>query len=110
MRATIRPGVSPIRSGIQPAPASADTCGGIHYYADALDQAGTRDEPRPEEWELFDLQTDPYELLSLHDDPAHAGLLAELQAELDRLVDEVGDVDPARDPRRYSARQQEAAS
>jgi arylsulfatase A-like enzyme len=80
----------------------------VHYYGDALDQPGTRDEPRPEVWELFDLQADPYELHSLHDDPAHAGLLGQLRAELDRLVADVGDVDPARDPRRHARRQETA--
>ena len=42
---------------------------------------------------------DPFELRSLHDDPNHAGVLAELRAELDRLSDEVGDVAPDADPR-----------
>jgi arylsulfatase A-like enzyme len=72
----------------------------VHYYADALGQPGARDEPRPEEWELFDLVADPWELHSLHDDPASADLLAELRAELDGLSDEVGDVAPNADARR----------
>src|SRR5688500_4772746 len=71
----------------------------VHYYGDALEQPGAVDEPRPEEWELFDLVADPFELRSMHDDPAHAGLLAELRAELERLSDEVGDVAPTDDPR-----------
>ena len=71
----------------------------VHYYGEALEQPGAADEPRPEEWELFDLAADPFELRSLHDDPAHAGLLAELRAELERLSGEVGDVAPAQDPR-----------
>lgn len=81
----------------------------VHYYANALDQPGTGDDPRAEEWELFDLEADPYELHSLHDDPVYAGLFAELRAELDRLATDVGDVDPARDPRRHAIRQQETA-
>jgi arylsulfatase A-like enzyme len=72
----------------------------IHYYNEALGQPGAWDEPHPEEWELFDLVADPWELHSLHDDPAHAGLLTELRAELGRLSDEVGDVAPDADPRR----------
>ncbi len=36
--------------------------------------------PRTKEWQLFDLQTDPREKRSLHDDPASAGLLAEMKA------------------------------
>lgn len=35
------------------------------------------------ERELYDLETDPYELASLHADPARAGLIDELAAELD---------------------------
>ncbi len=76
----------------------------VHYYGEGLEQPGTGDEPRPEEWELFDLQADPWELQSLHDDPAHSGLLAELRAELRRLSDAAGDVEPHVDPRRSSAR------
>ncbi|MGH2417415.1 MAG: sulfatase/phosphatase domain-containing protein, partial [Candidatus Limnocylindria bacterium] len=79
----------------------------VHYYGEALDQPGATDEPRPEEWELFDLEADPFELHSLHDDPSHASLLAELRAELARLVAELGDVAPAGDPR---ARARQAAS
>jgi len=75
----------------------------VHYYGEALGQPGAVDDPRPEEWELFDLVADPFELRSLHDDPSHAGLLANLQAELARLSDEVGDVAPAHDPRRRAA-------
>ncbi len=71
----------------------------IHYYSEPLNQPGAWDEPHPEEWELFDLVADPFELRSLHDDPTHAGVLADLRAELDRLSDEVGDVAPDADPR-----------
>jgi arylsulfatase A-like enzyme/lysophospholipase L1-like esterase len=35
--------------------------------------------PRTKEWNLFDLQTDPDELLSLHDSPEHSEILAGLQ-------------------------------
>jgi arylsulfatase A-like enzyme len=77
----------------------------IHYYNEPLDQPGAFDDPHPEEWELFDLVTDPWELRSLHDDPAHAELLAGLRAELERLADEVGDVAPEHDPRRRAVGQ-----
>ena len=71
----------------------------VHYYGDALEQPGARGAPRPEEWELFDLVADPFELRSLHADPAQADALAELRAELDRLSAEIGDVAPRSDPR-----------
>jgi arylsulfatase A-like enzyme len=44
----------------------------IHYY-------------RPDEWELFDLQKDPGEHKSVYSDPAYAGVVKELKAEIDRL-------------------------
>jgi arylsulfatase A-like enzyme len=76
----------------------------VHYYGEALGQPGARDDPRDEEWELFDLASDPFELHSLHDDPAQAALVAELRDELQRLSDEVGDVAP-----RGAGRQQVAS-
>jgi arylsulfatase A-like enzyme len=79
----------------------------VHYYGDGLGQPGAGTETRPEEWELFDLRTDPFELTDLHADPAHADLVAELRAELRRLSDEVGDTAPEADPRRAPARTRE---
>ena len=63
----------------------------IYYYNDALGQPGAIDETYEPEWELFDLERDPYELHSVYDDPAYAGVVAELTDELHRLQDEVGD-------------------
>jgi len=63
----------------------------IYYYAQALDASGAIDDPRPPEWELFDLETDPLEMRSVYDDPAYAPVVAELKAELRRLRDQVGD-------------------
>lgn len=80
----------------------------VHYYGQGLDQPGTGDEPRPEEWELFDLEADPFELRSLHDDPAHATVLADLRIELDRLVADVGDQAPPPSPLRHD--REEAAA
>jgi len=81
----------------------------VHYYADGLGQPGTGDEPRDEEWELFDLVADPFELRSLHDDPIHAPVLADLRRELRRLAREVGDLEPDADPRRSPIRAKEDA-
>jgi arylsulfatase A-like enzyme len=63
----------------------------VHYPAD---------DPGRDEWELFDLRRDPFELRSLHAEPAHAGLLAELRGELEGLAREVSDADPDLDPGR----------
>lgn len=63
----------------------------IYYYAEALGQPGAIDDPKPPEWELFDLQEDPMEMHSVYDDPAYAPIVRDLTAELYRLQAEVGD-------------------
>ncbi|MBN2309529.1 MAG: sulfatase [Candidatus Hydrogenedentes bacterium] len=63
----------------------------IYYYADALGQPGAIGETYDPEWELFDLETDPYELRSIYGDPANAPLVRELKDEMHRLQAEVGD-------------------
>lgn len=63
----------------------------IYYYSDALGQLGAIDETYEPEWELFDLERDPYELCSVYDDPGYADVVRELTDELHRLQDEVGD-------------------
>jgi len=63
----------------------------IYYYSDALGQAGAIDETYEPEWELFDLETDPYEMHNVVDDPAYASIVRELKDELHRLQDIVGD-------------------
>ena len=54
------------------------------------------DNPAFEEWELFDLKTDPQEMKSVYGDPAYAKVQAELHEELKRLRAElkVPDKDP----------------
>ena len=63
----------------------------IYYYADALGQAGSIDEIYAPEWELFDLEVDPYELNNVYKDPAYADVVQELKDELHQLQAEVGD-------------------
>jgi arylsulfatase A-like enzyme len=63
----------------------------IYYYADALGQPGAIDETYEPEWELFDLETDPYELHNVYDDPVYADRMRELKDELHRLQAEAGD-------------------
>lgn len=63
----------------------------IYYYSDALGQAGAVDETYEPEWELFDLETDPYELNSVYDHPAYAGTVETLKETLHTLQQEVGD-------------------
>jgi len=63
----------------------------IYYYSDALGQEGAIDETYEPEWELFDLEQDPYELTNVYDDPAYAETVNDLKDELHRLQAEVGD-------------------
>ncbi|MAS38354.1 MAG: sulfatase [Anaerolineaceae bacterium] len=63
----------------------------IYYYADALGQAGTIDETYEPEWELFDLQNDPYELNNVYQDPAYADVVKTLTDDLHRMQADVGD-------------------
>ena len=63
----------------------------IYYYADALDQAGTIDESYEPEWELFDLDNDPYELNNVYHTVAYADVVKELTKELERLQAELDD-------------------
>jgi hypothetical protein len=63
----------------------------IYYYGQALGERGAIDEPVAPEWELFDLEKDPCELVNVYHDPAYASIRAELSRELDRLQAQVGD-------------------
>lgn len=44
-----------------------------------------------DEWEFFDLQSDPHEMKSLYADPAYAPQIQELRAELERLKKQYGE-------------------
>ncbi|MCY2950777.1 MAG: sulfatase [Planctomycetota bacterium] len=46
------------------------------------------------EWELFDLQTDPHELKSVYNDPAYAAIRSQLESELNRLRTDLKDTAP----------------
>lgn len=63
----------------------------ICYYNDPMGQPGAQGPATAPEWELFDLERDPFELHNVIDDPAYAGVAAELRERLDRLQAEVGD-------------------
>lgn len=63
----------------------------IYYYAQALGTSGSTDDPKPPEWELFDLEKDPFEMRNVFNDPLYAGVVQELQQELQRLKDKVQD-------------------
>ena len=63
----------------------------IYYYGEPLDAAGAEADPTPPEWELFDLVTDPQELVNVYDNPVYTAVRAELTNELQRLRSELGD-------------------
>ena len=48
---------------------------------------------RINQWELFDLKTDPHELKNVYADPAFAGTVKRLKAEMERLRKELNDHD-----------------
>lgn len=63
----------------------------IYYYGEALGSADSMDEPRTPEWELFDLNKDPYELNNVYHDIAYQETVTTLKEELYRLKDQVED-------------------
>ena len=69
----------------------------IRYYGAGLGVPGASDVLTPDEWEMFDLETDPNELTSVINDPGYAEARAFLEAELARLQGVYGD-EPYRGP------------
>src|SRR3546814_8193078 len=47
----------------------------IYWYNEPLDQPGARSGNEPPEWELFDCEADPLELINVFHDPAKAGVV-----------------------------------
>jgi arylsulfatase A-like enzyme len=63
----------------------------IYFYNDALGAKGAIDESYEPEWELFDLEKDPYEMNNVAGNLEYAEILSELKDEMHRLQSEVGD-------------------
>ncbi|MCI0681347.1 MAG: sulfatase [Gemmataceae bacterium] len=63
----------------------------IHFYGKGLGMKGAKNIDTTPEWELFDRVKDPQQMRNLYGDPAHAGTVRELRAELDRLRKELQD-------------------
>ncbi len=62
----------------------------IHYYGDALD-TGLKTPSSTPEWELFDLESDPYEMNNVFGDSKYAELVPRLMEELYKLKQEARD-------------------
>ncbi|MDX1357766.1 MAG: sulfatase [Clostridia bacterium] len=63
----------------------------IYYYGKALGTSGSIDVDTPEEWELFDLEEDPCEMMNVYNNPEYRVIREELKKELYRLKEESGD-------------------
>ena len=63
----------------------------IFFYNDGLGLPGCSDRRFAQEWELYDLEADPEELLNVADDPAYAQVRDELEARMWLAQKEVGD-------------------
>ena len=57
----------------------------IHFYYDV------------DEWEMYDLETDPMEMSNIYDDPAYANIRGMLHERLEELRKQYGDSDELRD-------------
>ncbi|KAL1844885.1 hypothetical protein VTK73DRAFT_1574 [Phialemonium thermophilum] len=63
----------------------------IYWYNEGFGLPGTREGGQDREWELFDCETDPLELFNVHGDPSYAEVVARLTAQLEELMEEIGD-------------------
>jgi arylsulfatase A-like enzyme len=63
----------------------------IFFYNDGLGLPGCSDRRFTQEWELYDLEADPEELVNVADDPAHAAVRDELEARMWFAQRELGD-------------------
>jgi arylsulfatase A-like enzyme len=63
----------------------------VRYPGEGAGVPGASAERREPAWELFDLAADPFELRSVHADPAYAGIRSDLTEELARLQRKFGD-------------------
>ena len=63
----------------------------IFFYNDGLGLPGCSDRRFEQEWELYDLEADPEELVNVADDPAYAAVRADLEARMWLAQKELGD-------------------
>lgn len=63
----------------------------IYWYNEDYGLPGTQPGGEPPEWELFDCQEDPLELVNVYRDPAYAGVVAAMTRALEEKMSEIGD-------------------
>jgi arylsulfatase A-like enzyme len=63
----------------------------IHYYGAGLGVPGSSDRLFESEWELYDLRTDPQELVNVADDPSYTEIRASLTDQLTKLQEQYAD-------------------
>jgi arylsulfatase A-like enzyme len=63
----------------------------IYYYCDPLKQKDAKWDPHEPEWELFDLENDPYELHDVHGKPEYADTFESMKARLASMQQKIGD-------------------
>lgn len=70
----------------------------IYWYNEALGEDGANSCEDPPEWELFDLEKDPLELVNVYHQPEYAVAVTSMRTKLDREMARIGDI-----PRHRSA-------
>ena len=64
----------------------------IYWYNDGFGLPGTNHGGENREWELFDCEEDPLELLNVYSNPSYQSVLEEMVTLLDEKMTEIGDV------------------
>ena len=69
----------------------------IYWYNEGFGLPGTNHGGEDREWELFDCEDDPLELMNLYSDPEYKDVVQMMRSELEAKMAEIGDI-PAHDP------------
>ena len=64
----------------------------IYWYNEGLGQPGTLDGGEEKEWELFDCELDPFEMINVYADPVYNEIKLQMMDDLDQKMAEIGDV------------------
>ncbi len=62
----------------------------IYWYNEGFGLPGTEHGGEEKEWELFDCETDPLELVNVYADPAYADIAVFMTSQLDKKMGEIG--------------------